>query len=186
LTKPDVRKIAGEREFINAEKSESQDICFVPYGDYGSFMETYTGKQYPQGDIVDLEGRALGKHRGIIRYTIGQRRGLGVALNEPAYVAAKSVDRNTVTLGPDSSLYSKTLSARDINLIACADIKQPLRVQVKTRYLQAEQPALVEQTGPRELRIEFDKPQRAITPGQAAVLYDGDIVVGGGTIGQNV
>jgi tRNA-specific 2-thiouridylase len=124
----------------------------------------------------------LGKHRGLIRYTIGQRRGLGVAANEPVYVAAKSVADNTVTLGPDSSLYSKSLVANSINLIACAKLEKPMRVTVKTRYLQIEQPAVAEQIGDDTVHIEFDKPQRAITPGQAAVLYDGDIVVGGGTI----
>jgi tRNA-specific 2-thiouridylase len=182
LSKSDVRKIAAEKGLGNAAKSESQDICFVTGGDYGGFIEQYTGKTYPAGDIIGLDGTALGKHRGIIRYTIGQRRGLGVAANEPVYVAAKSAADNTVTLGPDSSLYRKTLTARDINLIACADIKRPLRVKVKTRYLQTEQSAIAEQTGEDILHIEFEKFQRAITPGQAAVLYDGDIVVGGGTI----
>ena len=182
LSKPEVRKIAGEKGFINAAKSESQDICFVPGGGYGDFIEAYTGKTYPEGDIIDCGGKTLGRHRGIIRYTIGQRRGLGVAANEPVYVAAKSAADNTVTLGPDSSLYGRSLVATDINLIACADIAKPLRVTVKTRYLQTEQPALAEQTGEDTLRVEFETPQRAITPGQAAVLYDGDIVVGGGTI----
>ena len=182
LTKSGVRKIAEEKNFINAAKGESQDICFVPDGDYGDFIERYTGKTWPPGDIIDLEGKIIGRHRGLIRYTIGQRRGLGVAANTPMYVAAKSVAENTVTLGPDSSLYRKSLDAADINLIACARIEKPLRVAVKTRYLQIEQPALVEQTGEDTLHIEFDKPQRAISPGQAAVMYDSDIVVGGGTI----
>ncbi|GHV96747.1 tRNA-specific 2-thiouridylase MnmA [Spirochaetia bacterium] len=182
LSKPEVRKIAEEKNLVNAAKGESQDICFVPDGDYGNFIEGYTGKTYPAGDIIGLDGTVLGKHRGLIRYTIGQRRGLGVAANEPVYVAAKSVADNTVTLGPDSSLYSKNLVANSINLIACAKLEKPMQVMVKTRYLQIEQPAIVEQTGEDTLHIEFEKPQRAITPGQAAVLYDGDIVVGGGTI----
>jgi len=182
LTKQEVRKIAEGMGLANSAKGESQDICFVPDGDYGNFIETYTGKTWPPGDITDLDGKPLGRHRGIIRYTIGQRRGLGVAANTPLYVAGISAEANTVTLGPDSSLYSKSLTAKDINLIACARIDRPLRVTVKTRYLQAEQPAVAEQTGENELYIEFDTPQRAITPGQAAVLYDGDIVVGGGTI----
>jgi len=182
LTKSDVRKIAEEKNFINAAKGESQDICFVPDGDYGNFIERYTGKTWPPGDIIDLEGKIIGRHRGVIRYTIGQRRGLGVAANTPVYVAAKSAAENTVTLGPESSLYRSSLDAADINLIACARIEKPMRVAVKTRYLQIEQPALVEQTGDDSLHIEFEKPQRAITPGQAAVMYDGDIVVGGGTI----
>ena len=182
LSKQQVRKIAEEKQFANSSKGESQDICFVPDGDYGDFIVAYIGKTPPTGDIVDLEGKPLGRHRGIIRYTVGQRRGLGVAANAPLYVIAKSVAANTVTLGPDSSLFGKSLVARNINLIACARLDKPLRVTVKTRYLQAEQPAVAEQTGEEDLHIEFDKPQRAITPGQAAVMYDGDIVVGGGTI----
>jgi tRNA-specific 2-thiouridylase len=182
LSKQQVRKKAEEKELINAAKNESQDICFVPGGDYGDFIESYTGKTWPPGDIIDLDGKALGKHRGIIRYTIGQRRGLGVAANRPVYVAAKSTLDNTVTLGPESSLYRKSLDAAGINLIACAGIKTPLRVRAKTRYLQTEQPAVAEQTGEDSLHVEFEKPQRAVTPGQAVVLYDGDIVVGGGTI----
>jgi tRNA-specific 2-thiouridylase len=182
LTKTRVREIAAELGFMNAKKQDSQDICFVPDGDYGAFMERYRGRKYPEGNIIAPDGRILGRHRGIVRYTLGQRRGLGVALNEPAYVAAKNMADNTVTLGPESSLYARTLTANNINLIACPHLDKPLRVAVKTRYLQQEKPALAVQTGPDELRLDFDEGQRAITPGQAAVLYDGDIVVGGGTI----
>jgi tRNA-specific 2-thiouridylase len=182
LTKPEVRKIAEEKRFINAHKSDSQDICFVPGGDYGKFIEHYTGKGGEEGNIVDETGRILGKHRGIIRYTLGQRRGLGIAGNEPLYVSAKSPEHNTVTVGKENSLYSKTLNACDINLIACDKIEKALRVQVKTRYQQKEQWASAEQTGENTLRLDFDEPQRALTPGQAAVLYDGEYVVGGGTI----
>jgi len=182
LSKNEVRKIAEKRNFVNASKSESQDICFVPDGDYGRFIEEYTGKTYPAGDIIDLEGKVIGKHKGLIRYTIGQRRGLGVAANVPVYVVSKSIQDNTVTLATDSALFSKSLTAKDINLIACENIKKTMRVTVKTRYLQTEQEAVAEQTGDNTLHIEFDKPQRAITPGQAVVMYDGDIVIGGGTI----
>jgi tRNA-specific 2-thiouridylase len=182
LSKDEVRKIATEKKLGNAAKSESQDICFVPDGDYGNFIEKYTGKIYPHGDIIDTEGKTIGRHKGIIRYTIGQRRGLGVAANVPVYVTAKSATNNTVTLGTDDSLFSKSLSAKNINLITCADIKKPMRVTVKTRYLQTAQSAIAEQTGEDTLHIEFDSTQRAITPGQAAVMYDGNIVVGGGTI----
>lgn len=182
LQKQEVRKIAEGKNLANAAKSESQDICFVPQGDYGDFIEAYSGKTYPPGDIIDLDGKTIGRHRGIIRYTIGQRRGLGVAANVPVYVTAKSAANNSVTLGPDAALFSKSLTAKDINLIACADLKKPMRVMVKTRYLQEAEPAIAEQTGEDSLHIEFDLPQRAITPGQAAVMYDGDIVVGGGTI----
>jgi len=185
LSKNEVRKIAEEKNFINAAKEESQDICFVPDGDYGGFIEEYTGKTYPCGDIIDMEGKILGRHKGLIRYTIGQRRGLGVAANVPVYVAAKSVPLNTVTLAPDNALYSKSLDAKDINLIACENLKKPMRVTVRTRYLQTEQSAAAEQTGENSLHIEFDKPQRAVTPGQAVVMYNGDVVIGGGTISNS-
>ncbi|GHV79294.1 tRNA-specific 2-thiouridylase MnmA [Spirochaetia bacterium] len=182
LTKPQVRDLACAQGFENAGKHDSQDICFVPDRDYGGFIEHYTGKISPEGTIVHEDGRVLGTHRGIIRYTIGQRRGLGIALNDPVYVKAKSAADNTVTLGPETSLYAKSLTAADLNLIAHDRLERPLRVTVKTRYLQTEQWATVEQTGPDTLRVDFDEPQRAITPGQAVVLYDGDVVVGGGTI----
>ena len=177
-----VREIAGDLGFINAEKPDSQDICFVSDGDYGGFMERWTGKSYAPGDITDKAGKLLGRHRGIVRYTIGQRRGLGVAANERIYVSAKDLKTNTVILGPEEELYSKTLIAGDINLIALEKLERPLRVRVKTRYLQAEQGDTVEQTGDDCIRMEFDEAQRAITPGQAAVMYDGGLVLGGGTI----
>jgi tRNA-specific 2-thiouridylase len=182
LSKDQVWKIAENKGLINADRKESQDICFVPDGDYSSFIETYTGKTYPAGDILDLEGKTIGRHKGLIRYTIGQRRGLGVAANVPIYVTAKSITDKTVTLGKDEALFSKSLAAGNINLITCTDLKKPMRVMVKTRYLQAEQAAIAEQTADDKLHIEFDKPQRAITPGQAVVMYNGDIVIGGGTI----
>ncbi|MDR1419393.1 MAG: tRNA 2-thiouridine(34) synthase MnmA [Treponema sp.] len=182
LTKQEARAIASGRGFINAEKHDSQDICFVPDGDYGSFIERYTGKRFPEGDIIDSKGVVLGRHRGLVRYTIGQRRGLGVAAGKALYVLGKSIEDNVVTLGPDESLYTKSLTADRINLIACAELEKPLRVKVKTRYLQAEQDGVVEQTGYGSIRVDFDKPQRAVTPGQAVVFYDGDIVIGGGTI----
>jgi tRNA-specific 2-thiouridylase len=182
LTKAQVRELAAMQNFVNAKKDESQDICFVPDGDYGSFMETYSGKQYPAGNIIDLEGNVIGRHKGIVRYTLGQRRGLGVACNEPVYVAAKSMADNTVTLGPDRSLYTKTLTARGVNLIACEKLDKPIRIKARTRYLQKEQWATADQSGDDELRLTFDEGQRAVTPGQAVVMYDGDVVVGGGTI----
>ncbi|MDR0732136.1 MAG: tRNA 2-thiouridine(34) synthase MnmA, partial [Treponema sp.] len=182
MTKAQVREIAAELGFVNAEKPDSQDICFVPDGDYGGFMERWRGKSYPAGDIVDRAGKILGKHRGIVRYTIGQRRGLGVAAGGRIYVSAKDLETNTVVLGPEEDLYSRTLMAGDINLIALDRLERPLRVRVKTRYLQAEQRATAEQTGEDRIRIEFDEPQRALTAGQAAVMYDGDLVLGGGTI----
>jgi len=186
LTKAQARDIAGTRSLANSEKKESQDLCFADNGDYASFIETYSGRTSPGGDITDTEGRVLGRHRGFIRYTLGQRRGLGVACNYPVYAAAKNMETNTLVVGDESSLYSKTLTANGINLIACENLFRPLRLGVKTRYLQKENLATVEQTGPDTVRVEFEEPQRAITPGQAAVFYDGNTVVGGGTItGKN-
>jgi tRNA-specific 2-thiouridylase len=182
LTKAAVRELAAAGGLANAEKEESQDICFVDHGDYADFIEGYTGKSFPEGDIVDTEGKFLGRHRGLIRYTLGQRRGLGVACNFPVYAATKNMTTNTLVVGGESSLYSTSLTADGINLIACENLFQPQRLKVKIRYLQKEQWALVEQIGSDTIRVDFEEPQRAITPGQAAVFYDGDTVVGGGTI----
>ena len=182
LRKPEVRELAAACGLSNAKKKESQDICFVDQGDYGAFIEDYTGKVSPAGNITDTQGNILGRHRGLIRYTLGQRRGLGVACNTPVYVAAKNIAANTLVIGKESELYSGSFTARLINLIACENIFRPLRLKVKTRYLQKEQWAQVEQTGPDTIQVMFDEPQRAITPGQGVVFYDGDTVVGGGTI----
>jgi tRNA-specific 2-thiouridylase len=182
LTKDKARELALAQGFVNAKKRDSQDICFVPDGDYAAFIERYTGVQAAPGNIIDETGAVLGQHRGLIRYTIGQRRGLGLSFNEPRYVASKSVADNTLVLAREESLYTKTLVASDINLIACDKLDKPLRAQVKTRYLQAEQDALVEQLDDTHIRIEFDAPQRAITAGQAAVCYDDDTVICGGVI----
>ena len=182
MTKSQVRAIAMENGLVNANKQDSQDVCFIPDGDYGAFIERYTGKTFPCGAFVDKSGNILGKHGGIIRYTIGQRKGLGIALGEPAYVLEKSVKDNTVTLGRDEDLFSKTLLAREINLIAADEFPDGLKICAKVRYNQKEQPARVWRTGPDKIRVEFDEAQRAIASGQSVVLYDGDIVVGGGTI----
>ena len=182
LTKAEVRERAAAHGLVNAEKKESQDICFVGSGDYAAFIETHTGKPGIEGDITDTEGNILGRHRGLIRYTIGQRRGTGVAVNTPVYVAAKNTASNTLVVGGESSLYSKRFTARQINLIACDSLLKPQRLKVKVRYLQKEQWAQVEQTGDQTVTVVFDEPQRAVSPGQAAVFYDGDLVVGGGTI----
>ncbi|MDR0494629.1 MAG: tRNA 2-thiouridine(34) synthase MnmA [Treponema sp.] len=185
LSKAQTREIAAAHGLSNADKEESQDICFVDNGDYAGFIENYTGKTYAEGEITDSEGRVLGRHKGLIRYTLGQRRGTGIACNFPVYVTAKKAAANTLVLGPDSSLYSSSFTARQINLIACENLFQPRRLMVKIRYLHKEQPARVEQTGPDAIRVDFEEPQRAITPGQAAVFYDGDTVIGGGTITTN-
>ena len=181
MTKPEVRRIAEEQCFLNAHKHDSQDICFVQNGNYADFIEHYTGKIYPPGDFVGTDGRVLGRHRGIIHYTVGQRRGLGLSFPEPMYVSKVDPISNTVVLAPERELYSKEVTAKDINLISVPEITKPTRLKAKIRYRQSEQWASVTQSGDR-LHAVFDEPQRAVTKGQALVLYDGDIVVGGGTI----
>ena len=182
LTKARVRELAEEHGFSNAHKRDSQDICFVPDGDYAAFITRYTGETFPAGEFIGTAGQVYGEHRGVIHYTVGQRKGLGLSFPQPMYVCKVDPQRNQVTLGTHQELFSSTLTARDINLIAVPAIPTPLRVKAKIRYRQAEQPATVLQTGPDELQVTFDEPQRAVTPGQALVLYQGDTVVGGGTI----
>ncbi|MGN0136461.1 tRNA 2-thiouridine(34) synthase MnmA [Anaerotignum sp.] len=182
MTKPEVRRIAESHGFINAKKHDSQDICFVTNGKYTDFMQQYTQKQYPEGDFVDREGKILGKHKGIIHYTIGQRKGLGLSAKMPLYVCDIDSAQNRVVLGENDSLYTRTLIAKDINLISVPFLKEPKRVKAKVRYRQPEQWATATQLDEDTLEVYFDEPQRAITKGQAVVFYDGDIVVGGGTI----
>ncbi len=182
MSKAEVRGIALENGFINANKKDSQDICFVPDGKYAEFIENYSRKTYPCGDFVDLEGNILGTHKGLIRYTIGQRKGLGLALPKPMYVCNVSNKDNTVVLGDNEDLFSKSLDAKDINLIAYDTLSSPIRLKAKIRYSQTEQDATVWQTGDSTMHIEFDEPQRAITKGQSVVLYDDDYVIGGGII----
>ncbi|MCH5324850.1 MAG: tRNA 2-thiouridine(34) synthase MnmA [Eubacterium sp.] len=182
MTKPEVRKLAEENGFVNAKKRDSQDICFVPDGKYAEFITATTGKEYPEGDFVSTDGRVLGRHKGIIRYTIGQRKGLGLSFDRPMYVSAVDVEKNTVTLSPEEGLYTKSLIAKDINLISVERLTEPMRVKARVRYRHKEQPATVVQLDDDTLSVEFDQPQRAVTKGQSVVLYDGDKVVGGGTI----
>ena len=182
LSKSEVRSIAEAQGFCNAEKPDSQDICFVPDGDYAAFLERYAGKPYPSGDVLDLSGQVIGQHRGAVRYTIGQRRGLGFALNEPIYVCRKDMAANTVTVGPEQALFSRELWADDMNWISIDQLSKPTRGYAKIRYRQTEQPATVYPDENGKIRILFDNPQRAVTAGQAVVLYDGDTVVGGGVI----
>ncbi|MHB9291817.1 putative tRNA-uridine 2-sulfurtransferase [Hollandina sp. SP2] len=182
LTKEEVRTIALEAGLLNARKQDSQDICFVPGGDYAHFIEEYRGKPAAPGNILDETGILLGQHQGLIRYTIGQRRGLGLSFPEPRYVLAKSPGDNTLVLGREAALYTQRLYADTLNLIAWDEPEKPRRVTVKTRYLQSEQTARALQVEADRIQVDFDKPQRAVTPGQAVVLYDGDVVLGGGTI----
>ncbi len=182
MTKDSARDLAESLGLINARKHDSQDICFVPDGNYAKFIEQYTGKSYPNGNFVDEKGHILGTHKGIIRYTIGQRKGLGLALPCPMYVKEKNLDQNEVILCTNDRLFSKELYATDINLISVEKIEKPIHIKARVRYNQPEQPAVVEQIDENTLHIVFDEPQRAISKGQAVVLYDGDYVVGGGTI----
>ena len=181
LTKTEVRKIAEENGFINADKPDSQDICFVPDGDYASFIEKHTGKASVHGNFIGTDGKIMGEHMGIIHYTIGQRKGLGIAAGHPVYVCDIKPEDNTVVLGENEDLFSNTLVAGDINLISCDNIDEPIKIKAKIRYRQPAQPAeAVIRNG--KLYVTCDEPQRAITKGQAVVLYDGDAVVGGGVI----
>lgn len=183
LTKAEVREIAEQEGFVNARKHDSQDICFVPDGDYLSFMERYTGKQYPPGDIVSMDGRVVGRHRGAAGLTIGQRRGVGVSSSGRIYVCSKCMADNTVTVGPEAALYSPGCTAVDWNWLIDPPEK-PFAALAKTRYRQTEQPATVFPEGDR-VRLEFAQPQRAVTPGQAAVVYGADgAVLGGGAIAE--
>ena len=182
LTKTETRAIAEQNGFVNAAKRDSQDICFVPDGKYAEFIERRTGKSYPFGDFVDEEGNVLGEHKGIIRYTIGQRKGLGLALPHPMYVKEKNLEENKVILCENEALFSKELTATDVNLISTDRIEGEMRVSARVRYNQKEQPATVTQPEGDRIHVVFDEPQRAVCKGQAVVLYDGDTVVGGGVI----
>ena len=184
LTKDEVREMARAHGFVTAEKPESQDICFVPDGDYAGFIEGHcgAGAAFEPGEIVNRGGRVLGEHAGLIRYTIGQRKGIGVAAREPLYVLGKDASANRLVVGFKDELLSSGVVACDVNLISGGVLEGPREVQVKTHYRQRPVPAVAEQTGPDELTVTFDEPQRAAAPGQAAVLYEGDIVLGGGTI----
>ena len=182
LTKAQVREIADAKGFLNARKRDSQDICFVPDGDYVAFMKRYTGKLYPAGDFLDMEGNKVGTHSGAVAYTLGQRKGLGLAMGKPVYVCGKDTEKNTVTVGPNEALFAKALRAKDWNWFPFPALTEPMRVTAKARSRHMEQPATVYPEDNGFARVEFDEPQRAITPGQAVVLYDGHLVIGGGTI----
>ncbi len=181
LTKQQVREIAEAQGFVNAGKKDSQDICFIPDGDYKAFMERYTGKIYPRGDFLDESGKVVGRHSGAVGYTLGQRKGLGLAMGKPVYVCQKDMVCNTVTVGAEPSLFSKTLWAENCNFIPFDTLTAPLSVTAKARSRHLPQQATVYPDG-KGIRVEFAEAQRAVTPGQAVVLYDGDLVIGSGTI----
>ncbi len=183
-SKEEVRAVAEKYGFLNAHKHDSQDICFVPDGDYAAFIERYTGRTYPAGDFVDTAGNILGRHKGMIRYTIGQRKGLGLALPAPLYVCRKDLEKNEVVLSDHAGLFSRRLHAGSFNWISMAPPEPGtvLRVTAKPRYRAPEAAASAEILSDGTVAVTFDEPQRAITAGQIVVLYDGDFVVGGGTI----
>ncbi len=182
MYKTEVRKIAEERDLINARKPDSQDICFVQDGDYAGFLENKMGIKSNMGKFVDINGNAVGEHKGIIHYTVGQRKGLGVALGRPAYVVNKNKNTNTVMLGGEEDLYTDRLHAGDINMIAVEKLASSMNATVKTRYSQKEDAAVLHPIDEDNILVEFKNKQRAITPGQAVVFYDGEYVIGGGTI----
>ncbi len=187
MTKPEVRELARQHGLALAEKPDSQEICFVPGGDYKRFIDAYLadqGESLPgtAGELVTTNGEVIGEHAGIHNFTVGQRKGLGVATGSPLYVIQINGAEKKVIVGGDEHLYSRTLRARRINLISVDDLREPMRVSVKIRHRHEPATAVIENAGHDEILATFDDPQRAITPGQAAVFYDGDVVVGGGWI----
>lgn len=182
MIKTQARELADEKGLINAEKPDSQDICFVPDGNYTGFIENYTGKKSLPGNFVDTQGNILGRHKGICHYTIGQRKGLGIAMGKPVYVVDIDAEKNTVTLGDENELLCESLVATDINMIAVEKLEKPVHLKAKTRYKQTEQPCTISPLENGDILVTFDNPQRAVTPGQAVVFYDNDTVYGGGTI----
>jgi tRNA-specific 2-thiouridylase len=187
MTKPEVRELARQHGLVIAEKPDSQEICFVPGGDYKRFLEAYLSERgdappVVAGEMVTTGGEVIGEHAGVHNFTVGQRKGLGVATGSPLYVIQIKNDTRQVVVGRDEELYSRTLVARRVNLISTAELGAPMRVAVKVRHKHPPAPAVIESVGPDEVRVTFDDAQRAITPGQAAVFYDGDTVVGGGWI----
>jgi tRNA-specific 2-thiouridylase len=187
MTKPEVRERARHHGLALAEKPDSQEICFVPGGDYKRFLDAYRAEQGEalpdtSGELVTTDGRVLGEHAGIHNFTVGQRKGLGVATGSPLYVIQIKGDSRQVIVGEQENLYSKILIARRTNLISSDELREPMRVNVKIRHRHEPAAAVLEKTGADEIRVTFDEPQRAITPGQAAVFYEQDVVVGGGWI----
>ncbi len=187
MTKPEVRELARKHGLALAEKPDSQEICFVPGGDYKRFIDAYlaeSGEFLPDtaGELVTANGEVIGEHSGIHNFTVGQRKGLGVATGSPLYVIQINGAEKKVVVGGDEQLYSRTLRAMRVNFISVDGLDEPMRVAVKIRHRHEPAPATIESTGNDEILVTFDQPQRAITPGQAAVFYDGDIVVGGGWI----
>jgi tRNA-specific 2-thiouridylase len=181
LRKEQVRRLAAERRLTTADKPDSQDLCFVRHGRYAEWLERAAAAARP-GPLVDRDGRTLGRHQGIHRFTVGQRRGLGLSAPRPLYVTDIDPAANAVTVGPEEELARSSATIVDVNLIAFEELKEPLAVTAKLRYRQKDFPAVVEPLAPGRARLVFDRPQKGVAPGQAAVFYHGDVVVGGGTI----
>ena len=186
MTKPAIRTLAAEQGFETAHKSDSQDICFVPDGDYAAFMERYTGKTPVEGDFVDKNGKVLGRHKGIIHYTVGQRKGLGIALGEPAFVCGKDPVTRRVVLGRNEDLFTREVHLTNVNLLSVDKIDTPMAVTARIRSTHKGDSATVVMTGESTATVVFDTPQRAVCPGQSCVFYDGDVVVGGGIITEKL
>jgi len=184
LNKAEIRELAEQSGLATARKRESQDICFVPDGDYGEFLVSTLGLEAKHGSFVDTDGKILGEHHGHIRYTIGQRRGLGVSSDRRIFVLSKDIVNNRIVLGDEELLFERRMTVRDVNWVSVKAPDMPIKAQVKARYRQSAQPAWIF-PGENGVTVEFDRPQRALTPGQAAVFYDGDVVLGGGTICAN-
>ena len=184
MTKPEIRALAASLSFETAHKSDSQDICFVPDGDYAGFMEAYTGRTPEAGDFVHTDGRVLGQHKGIIHYTIGQRKGLGIALGEPAFVCGKDPVTRRVVLGKNQDLFTREVHLTDVNLLSVDSIDIPMAVTARIRSTHRGDAATVVMTGENTATVVFDTPQRAVCAGQSCVFYDGNVVVGGGIIAE--
>ncbi len=178
------RAIAEKLGLITAKKPDSMEICFVPDKDYASFIKRRTGAKIPEGNFVDTEGNVLAKHKGIIHYTVGQRKGLGVTFGKPMFVLSINAEKNEVVLGEKGMEFSDRLVATDLNFITIDKLTEPIRVNAKVRYSAKEAAAMVIPTEDGNAEVVFDQPQRAVTPGQAVVFYetDGDNVIGGGII----
>jgi tRNA-uridine 2-sulfurtransferase len=187
MMKPEVRQLAEQHGLALAQKPDSQEICFVPGGDYKKFLDAYLaeqGESLPDtaGELVTTDGEVVGEHGGIHNFTVGQRKGLGVATGSPLYVIQIKGDAQQVVVGSQEELYSSTLRVHRTNLISVEDLREPMRVTVKIRHRHEGAPALIEKSGDDAILVSFDQPQRAVTPGQAAVFYADDVVVGGGWI----
>ena len=182
FTKARVREIARELELPVAAKPESQEICFIPDNNYRKFLEDYIPQAVKSGPILDRQGDTLGKHRGIPFYTVGQRQGLGISAKEPLYVIAIESERNAIMVGSKKEVYANELLASGLNWITITQLKQPIEVKAKIRYQHEAAEAVITPLNEDRVQVRFKEPQMAITPGQAIVFYDGDLVIGGGTI----